>query len=113
MLATGGTIAGASSNPASSAHYQAATVPVASLLAAVPALNSVARIEAEQVAQVDSKDMSFSLWSTLAARVVHWSAQADVAGIVITHGTDTLEETAMALSIVATQSSRGCGYGKM
>lgn len=99
VLATGGTIAGASSNPASSAHYQAATVPVASLLAAVPALNSVARIEAEQVAQVDSKDMSFSLWSTLAARVVHWSAQADVAGIVITHGTDTLEETAMALHL--------------
>ncbi|WP_042886265.1 asparaginase [Cupriavidus necator] len=99
VLATGGTIAGASGNPASSARYQAATVPVSSLLAAVPALQSVARIEAEQVAQVDSKDMTFALWVTLAARVEHWSAQADVAGIVITHGTDTLEETAMALHL--------------
>ncbi|WP_354684470.1 asparaginase [Cupriavidus necator] len=99
VLATGGTIAGASGNPASSARYQAATVPVSSLLAAVPALQSVARIEAEQVAQVDSKDMTFALWQALAARVEHWSAQPDVAGIVITHGTDTLEETAMALHL--------------
>ncbi|TPQ34952.1 MULTISPECIES: asparaginase [Cupriavidus] len=99
ILATGGTIAGASANPASSARYQAATVPVTTLLAAVPALQSVARVEAEQVAQVDSKDMVFSLWSTLAARVQHWSGQPDVAGIVITHGTDTLEETAMFLHL--------------
>jgi len=99
VLATGGTIAGASGNPASSARYQAATVPVSTLLAAVPVLQSVARIEAEQVAQVDSKDMTFALWATLAERVQHWSAQADVAGIVITHGTDTLEETAMFLHL--------------
>ncbi|AGW91003.1 MULTISPECIES: asparaginase [Cupriavidus] len=99
VLATGGTIAGASGNPASSARYQAATVPVSSLLGALPALQSVARIEAEQVAQVDSKDMTFALWGMLAARLEHWSAQADVAGIVITHGTDTLEETAMALHL--------------
>lgn len=99
VLATGGTIAGASTNPASSARYQAATVPVSTLLAAVPALQSVARIEAEQVAQIDSKDMVFSLWPTLAARIQHWSAEPDVAGIVITHGTDTLEETAMFLHL--------------
>ncbi len=99
VLATGGTIAGASANPASSARYQAATVPVATLLAAVPALQSVARIEAEQVAQVDSKDMVFSLWSALADRVQYWCGQPDVAGIVITHGTDTLEETAMFLHL--------------
>lgn len=99
VLATGGTIAGSSGNPASSAHYQAATVPVSQLVQAVPALGEVARIEAEQVAQIDSKDMMFSLWQTLAARVAHWSAQPDVAGIVITHGTDTLEETAMFLHL--------------
>ncbi|MGO4328665.1 asparaginase [Cupriavidus sp. 2TAF22] len=99
VLATGGTIAGSSSNPASSAKYQAATVPVASLLGAVPALGSVARIEAEQVAQVDSKDMSFALWSRLVERIRFWSAQPDVAGIVVTHGTDTLEETAMVLHL--------------
>lgn len=99
VLATGGTIAGGSANPASSARYQAATVPVATLLAAVPALQSVARIEAEQVAQVDSKDMVFAFWSALAARVRHWSGEPDVAGIVVTHGTDTLEETAMFLHL--------------
>ncbi|MGO4302478.1 asparaginase [Cupriavidus sp. RAF12] len=102
VLATGGTIAGSSGNPASSAQYQAATVPVSALVQAVPALADVARIEAEQVAQVDSKDMSFGLWATLARRVTHWSAQPDVAGIVITHGTDTLEETAMFLHLTQT-----------
>ncbi|WP_029044179.1 asparaginase [Cupriavidus sp. WS] len=99
VLATGGTIAGSSSNPASSAKYQAATVPVSALLGAVPALGEVARIEAEQVAQVDSKDMSFALWSRLVERIRFWSAQPDVAGIVVTHGTDTLEETAMVLHL--------------
>lgn len=104
VLATGGTIAGSSSSAASSARYQAATVPVSALLDAVPALKDVARIEAEQVAQVDSKDMSFGLWARLAARVHHWSAQDDVAGIVITHGTDSLEETAMLLHLAGVAS---------
>lgn len=99
MLATGGTIAGSSGSSASTAQYRAATVPVSSLVQAVPALGEVARVETEQVAQIDSKDMAFSLWVTLAARVEHWSAQADVAGVVITHGTDTLEETAMFLHL--------------
>jgi L-asparaginase len=51
----------------------------------------------EQVAQIDSKDMSFAIWAKLAARVSHFLAQPDVQGIVITHGTDTLEETAFFL----------------
>ncbi|WP_354681242.1 asparaginase [Cupriavidus plantarum] len=99
VLATGGTIAGSAGSAASSAHYQAATVPVGALLQAVPPLQGVARVEAEQVAQIDSKDMSFALWSALAARIAYWTAQPDVAGIVITHGTDTLEETAMFLHL--------------
>ncbi|GJG95648.1 asparaginase [Cupriavidus pauculus] len=99
VLATGGTIAGSSGSAASSAQYQAATVPVSHLVQAVPVLADVARVETEQVAQVDSKDMMFSLWQQLAARVTHWSLQPDVAGIVITHGTDTLEETAMFLHL--------------
>ncbi|MFP3754314.1 asparaginase [Cupriavidus sp. SIMBA_020] len=99
VLATGGTIAGSSGSSASTAQYRAATVPVSSLVQAVPALGEVARVETEQVAQIDSKDMAFSLWTTLAARVEHWIAQPDVAGVVITHGTDTLEETAMFLHL--------------
>ena len=99
VLATGGTIAGTAGSSASSAHYQAATVPVSQLVQAVPVLTDVARIETEQVAQVDSKDIMFSLWRQLAGRVAHWSVQPDVAGIVITHGTDTLEETAMFLHL--------------
>lgn len=99
VLATGGTIAGSSGDPASSAQYQAATVPVSQLVQAVPALADVACVEAEQVAQVDSKDMTFGLWQQLAERVGYWSTQPDVAGIVITHGTDTLEETAMFLHL--------------
>ncbi|PLP97372.1 asparaginase [Cupriavidus pauculus] len=99
VLATGGTIAGSSGDPASSAQYQAATVPVSQLVQAVPALADVARVHAEQVAQIDSKDMTFGLWQQLAERVAYWSVQPDVAGIVITHGTDTLEETAMFLHL--------------
>ena len=55
------------------------------------------RLHAEQVAQIDSKDMDFAVWATLAGRCAHWLAQDDVAGIVVTHGTDTMAETARAL----------------
>ncbi len=79
-------------------------MPVATLLTAVPALQSVARLESEQVAQLDSKDISFGLWAALAARIAFWSTQSDVAGIVVTHGTDTLEETAMALHLTQPRS---------
>jgi L-asparaginase len=55
---------------------------------------------AEQVAQIDSKDMSFTVWQSLLARLVHWLEQDDVQGVVITHGTDTIEETAYFLQSV-------------
>ena len=99
VLATGGTIAGSAADAAQTSGYQAGVVGVDRLLAAVPALAQIARIEAEQIASIDSKDLDVSLWTTLAERIAVLAARADIDGIVITHGTDTLEETAYALHL--------------
>ncbi len=96
ILGTGGTIAGQARRSDSHVGYTAAQIPVDDLVAGVPALAGLP-LEAEQVAQVDSKDMSFAIWRALAARVAHHVARDEVAGVVITHGTDTLEETAYFL----------------
>lgn len=96
ILGTGGTIAGTANDPSRAWAYQAAQLSVAQLIEAVPALQGVP-LEAVQVAQVDSKDMDFAVWSALAARVAHWVADEAVQAVVITHGTDTLEETAFFL----------------
>ncbi|WP_277187604.1 asparaginase [Caballeronia sp. BR00000012568055] len=99
VLATGGTIAGQAGDASKTAGYKAGVVGVDKLLDAVPALASVASIHAEQVASIDSKDMSLALWSALAARVETLLKQDDIDGVVITHGTDTLEETAYFLHL--------------
>jgi L-asparaginase len=99
VLATGGTIAGTASTPGDNIGYTAAQVGVRQLVEAVPALAAVA-LDTEQVAQLDSKDMDFALWLALARRVAHHLARPEVVGIVITHGTDTLEETAYFLQRV-------------
>ncbi|CAB3758010.1 asparaginase [Paraburkholderia solisilvae] len=99
VLATGGTIAGSAHDATRTAGYQAGVVGVAQLLAAVPALSTLANIHAEQVASIDSKDMSLALWTTLVQRVNALLATDAVDGIVITHGTDTLEETAYLLHL--------------
>ena len=99
ILGTGGTIAGTSATAGDNVGYTAAQRTVADLLAAVPALAALP-IEAEQVAQLDSKDMDNATWQRLAQRVAQHLARADVVGIVITHGTDTLEETAWLLQRV-------------
>ncbi len=95
VLGTGGTIAGTAPAGVGDDAYKAAQLGVAQLLQAVPGL--LQPIECEQVAQLDSKDMDFDVWLRLADRVDHHLARADVAGVVITHGTDTLEETAYFL----------------
>lgn len=100
VLGTGGTIAGTAKKASDNVGYTAAQVNVAHLLAAIPGLPEVLGdhgLHSEQVAQIDSKDMRFDIWRDLAQRVAHYLAQADVAGVVITHGTDTLEETAYFL----------------
>lgn len=96
ILGTGGTIAGIATDPGDAVGYRAAAIGVAELVAAVPALAQTA-VEAEQVAQLDSKDMTPAVWVALARRIRHHLQRPEVAGIVVTHGTDTLEETAYAL----------------
>jgi L-asparaginase len=98
VLATGGTIAGLASDTSKPQNYTAGLVSVADLVQGV-AYEGV-ELLSEQVAQIDSKDMSFVVWQSLLARVVHWLDQEDVQGVVITHGTDTLEETAYFLQTV-------------
>jgi L-asparaginase len=103
VLGTGGTIAGTAARAGDNIGYSAAQVGVAELLAGVPGMAEVLQgdtLVAEQVAQVDSKDMSFAIWTALALRVQEHLAQDDVCGVVITHGTDTLEETAFFLHSV-------------
>ena len=99
VLGTGGTIAGRAQSPRDNVGYRAAQVDVGELLQGLPPLPGFA-VEAEQVAQIDSKDMEFSVWAALAQRCEALLAQADVAGIVVTHGTDTMEETAFFLQSV-------------
>ncbi len=99
VLGTGGTIAGTSAKAGDNIGYTAAQVGVEQLLSAVPGLQAAAGggLVAEQVAQIDSKDMDFAIWRRLALRCAHHLEDPQVQGIVITHGTDTLEETAWFL----------------
>lgn len=101
VLGTGGTIAGQAQNELDNLTYTPAQIGVAQLLAAIPSLAQVGlALECEQLAQLNSKDMDFPVWVQLAQRCAHWLAQDEVQGIVITHGTDTLEETAYFLQSV-------------
>ena len=100
ILATGGTIAGSADDAGSAARYRAGAVPIDQLLAASKlGLERIANVRAEQVAQIDSKDLTFDVWEKLVERVRHWIDVERVDGVVITHGTDTLEETAMLLHL--------------
>ncbi|HQU79827.1 MAG TPA: asparaginase [Azonexus sp.] len=100
ILATGGTIAGAGAEATNSATYQAAKVPVDKLIAGVPELSKVAAVRGEQVFQIASESLTNEHLVTLGKRVAALAKQGDVDGIVVTHGTDTLEETAYFLNLV-------------
>jgi L-asparaginase len=99
VLATGGTIAGAQA-PGSRRGYRPAVFSIRALLAAAPGIESLARLDAAEVASIGSQDMGEAVWRALARRAQRSLDQADVAGVVVTHGTDTLEETAYFLNLV-------------
>ncbi len=99
ILATGGTIAGQGSSEVES-DYKAGAISVDQMLAAVPQIRDLATIRGEQVAQIGSQDMNDEVWLKLGKRVNELLRQDNVDGIVITHGTDTQEETAYFLNLV-------------
>jgi L-asparaginase len=99
VLATGGTIAGAA-DARSHAGYDAGKVTAAQLIASVPGIDKVARLQSEQISSIGSQDMNEEVWFKLAQRINELQKAGDVDGIVITHGTDTMEETAIFLDYV-------------
>lgn len=98
ILATGGTIAGTGASADRSA-YKAGELPIADLIAAVPGIDKVARISGEQISNVGSQDMSVEIWMKLNKRINEIFKNKEAEGIVITHGTDTQEETAYFLNL--------------
>jgi len=99
VLATGGTIAGAAATDVQ-AGYTSGQVGVEQLLAAVPQAKKLANLKGEQISNIGSQDMNDEVWFKLARRINELTAMKDVDGIVITHGTDTIEETAYFLNLV-------------
>ncbi len=100
ILATGGTIAGQAASATQMTGYTAGVFSVQDLLAGVPGLDELAHISGEQVCNIDSSSMTDALLLQLAQRANELLARTDVEGLVITHGTDTLEETAYFLNLV-------------
>ena len=95
ILATGGTIAGKASSALNTSHYQAGLVPINELTSAVTGMEEIARVSAEQVLNVPSSAITPDDLLALVRRIDHiFSTDAELDGIVVTHGTDTLEESA-------------------
>lgn len=100
ILATGGTIAGAAPDPRQTSGYRAGALPIQALMAALPDLDGLATVAGEQLFAIDSKDIGDDHWLMLARRIAELADEPLVDGIVVTHGTDTLEETAYFLNLV-------------
>jgi len=112
VLATGGTIAGAQAS-ATDYGYKSGAYDVNTLIKAVPNLDKLAQITGEQVASIGSQDMNDEVWLTLAKRLNAVLATPDVDAVLITHGTDTLEETSYFLSLVTKSAKPVVMVGSM
>nr|WP_200876048.1 type II asparaginase [Campylobacter iguaniorum] len=99
ILATGGTIAGSSSSSLSSA-YSSGTLTVDKLISAVPQISQIATIKGEQISNIGSQEMNNEVWLKLGKRINELLSSGQADGVVITHGTDTMEETAYFLNLV-------------
>ena len=99
ILATGGTIAGKAASEAATTGYEAGAIGIADLLAAVPEVRQYADVEGEQIASIDSKDMTSAIWLRLDVRTQELLQRDDVDGIGIAHGTATLEEAGYFLHL--------------
>lgn len=99
LLATGGTIAGAADSRGSGA-YNSGAISAQQMVSSVAGLGDLAIISAEQVASIGSQDMSDDIWFKLAKRIQQAVNDPQTNSVVITHGTDTMEETAFFLSLV-------------
>ncbi|MEG6584760.1 asparaginase [Dendrosporobacter sp. 1207_IL3150] len=100
ILGTGGTIAGVSQSSTVTTSYNSAILPIDDIVAKLGPIKNIANIKTEQITQIDSADMTHEIWLKLAKRVAALLNQPDIDGVVITHGTDTLEETAYFLNLV-------------
>jgi L-asparaginase len=103
ILATGGTIAGVGAS-SDRAGYEAGKIPVDQLVGAIPTVKKIATITGEQISSVGSQDMTIDIWKKLAVRINEIIAKKEADGIVVTHGTDTQEETAYFLDLVVPSS---------
>jgi len=100
VLSTGGTIAGRGGSTTSLTEYKSGSILGSELIDAVPEIKNYAQVRVEQIANIGSTNMNTAIWLKLAARInAIFSEDAKVAGVVITHGTNTLEETAYFLNL--------------
>ena len=98
IVATGGTIAG-SGKVGKATNYQAGKINIKEIIDSIPMINEVANLKAIQLFNVDSNEMNEEHWIILANKINDLASQKNVDGIVVTHGTDTLDETAYFLNL--------------